>query len=658
MNAARCLRAPHSLAVAAALAVALVVCALALAPGEALAKSYEMTRVRVDASVQPNGDVRVDEYRTFDFDGDFSSVYWEIPLANSQGIEVNGAGELIDGEGTAIDYVRDASAGSGKLSYQVVDDGEQVQVRLHFSKSDQEATFWVSYVVQGAAKAWADTGDVTWQAVGPGWEKPSKDVRVTLALPAPSGQQVELGQNVRAWADGPLDGTVSQEGDLLAFSCPQVDPGQYLSVMVAFPVEWLSGMAPSDQDHLAVMEQMGREVAESANAQRARARVVMVGATVLAVALAGGAVAFLLVKHRRFGREYQASFDDTYWRDVPSDDHPAVIGSLWRWGTTKDEDLTATLMRLTDEGAVRLERVTTTERGFLGRTKTQEDYRLVRDPEFDEGSLDAVDRAALDLVFETAAQGLRDSRDEASQEAADGTQSVLFSEFAELAKADARGYQERYDAWKDAVKNAAGRRDFYEAAGELWRGRAAGFAVALGVLAGVSLLFVGEVGWVVPAVLAVGAVVCGCIAPAMRRRSREANEVAAKTEALRRWLNDFTNLKEAVPTDVVLWDKLLVLAVVLGVSERVVEQLRMAAPQVLEDPLVAPVYLWYMPYGSMMSPVHAFDGAVEQAHALSGAQLAQTQDSSLGGGAGGFGGGGFGGSFGGGSFGGGGGGAN
>lgn len=622
------------------LLVAGVLCLAGASPTRALAKSYEMTDVRIDAVVQPNGDVDVTEYRTFDFDGSFSSVHWDVPQTNSQGIEVQGAGEVA--AGTSADYARQPSASSAG-TYSVDDQGTEVVTTLRFSKEDEAATFWVHYTVLGGAKAWSDTGDVTWQAVGPGWDEPSKNVRVALTLPVPAGTQALLGQNVRAWADGPLDGTVSQDADgALVFACPQVDPGQYLAVMVAFPVEWLSQMTPSSEAHLEAMEAMGRQVAESANEQRARARMILAGASVLSVLVAGGAIAFLLVKYRAFGKEYAPDFDDTYWRDVPSGDHPAVIGSLWRWGTTKDEDLTATLMRLTDEGAVRLERVTSSEKGFLGRTKAVDDYRLEPVPDYPLERLDPIDRAAYDLVFSGEKP----------------TEGLLFSEFGGVAKADPQGYRDRYEAWKSVVESAASARNFYEASGEVWRGRAQVIGVVLAILALGSLVLVGMVGVVPVVALGIAAVVSFVIAAKMPRRNREANEIAAKTEALRRWLTDFTNLKEAVPTDVVLWDKLLVLAVVLGVSDRVIEQLRAVAPQVLEDPLVAPIYMWYMPYGMMASPLHAFDASVSEAHQLSAMELAQTADSSSDGGFGGFGGGGFGDSFGGGSFGGGGGGAN
>ena len=62
------------------------------------------------------------------------------------------------------------------------------------------------------------------------------------------------------------------------------------------------------------------------------------------------------------------------------------------------------------------------------------------------------------------------------------------------------------------------------------------------------------------------------IASKLNSLSDEALELQAKLKALRRWLKDFTRLGEAIPTDVVLWNQLLVMAVVLDVADEVIKQ--------------------------------------------------------------------------------------
>ena len=133
--------------------------------------------------------------------------------------------------------------------------------------------------------------------------------------------------------------------------------------------------------------------------------------------------------------------------------------------------------------------------------------------------------------------------------------------------------------------------------------------------------------------------------------SASAIETKAKVLALKRWLQEFTRLDEAVPTDVILWNRLLVMAVALGVADKVIEQLKVVMPELLDDPSFMPVYSWYyMGHSGMGSPADVFGGAI---HDASVAAIANSVDASGGGGGGGFssgGGGGFGGGGGGGAF--------
>ena len=70
-----------------ALACALV----ALAPGQAHAKSYTMPKVDIQAQVETDGALQVTEQRTFDFDGDFSAVWWTFDgLPQNASLKING----------------------------------------------------------------------------------------------------------------------------------------------------------------------------------------------------------------------------------------------------------------------------------------------------------------------------------------------------------------------------------------------------------------------------------------------------------------------------------------------------------------------------------------------------------------------------------------
>ncbi len=74
---------------AALLALACVL--VALASRQAHAKSYTMPKVDIQAQVETDGSLQVTEQRTFDFDGDFTAIWWTFNgLPSNASLKVNG----------------------------------------------------------------------------------------------------------------------------------------------------------------------------------------------------------------------------------------------------------------------------------------------------------------------------------------------------------------------------------------------------------------------------------------------------------------------------------------------------------------------------------------------------------------------------------------
>src|SRR5450756_2136975 len=83
-----------------AFAIGLAAAFAGLAAGPAAAKDFSITAVNIDATVRPNGDLRVHESRTLDFSGGFTFVYWDLSTKGSNGIDVTAAsGPGADGTG-------------------------------------------------------------------------------------------------------------------------------------------------------------------------------------------------------------------------------------------------------------------------------------------------------------------------------------------------------------------------------------------------------------------------------------------------------------------------------------------------------------------------------------------------------------------------------
>ena len=600
----------------------LVVAALALfaAPSAAHARSYSVDRVDIDLTVNTDGSISVVESRAFNFDGSFNGVYWDIAYAapdthaslDDPQLTVASVEDLTSG-GSEFRQATSGANGTYELQPQ---GGEVTRLKIYAAHEDETATIRIAYKVTNVVNAWADTGELYWKFVSNGWEVPSDNVTCRVHLPVPSGASVTPGDNARAWGHGPLDASVAFDGNDVVYTVPGVGADEYAEARVTFPVAWLTGVTPSTSARLDTILSEEQQWADAANAKREQARAEIATATLVAFAFPVLALAFSLLRYRRYKAAHAPQFREQYFRDVPSQAHPAALGCLYLGGSVSGEQFTATLMRLADSHAIELEAV----RNASG---AERDYLIRRGAGV---ASSRIDFAVLHLLFDVVAPW----GDAACEDR------LYFSDFKRVAKKHAEEYADALEEWRSCVTAACEENGYFTDTTKAGRALSIVAFVLLNLVAALAagvLFFMGAVAQaaIALAMVVVSCVACGMLVAKMKPLSAEGVELVAKLGALRRWLTDFTLLKEAVPRDVVLWNRLLVMAVVLGVADRVIEQLRMVAPEVLEDPGFATGYFWCRGHGRLGSPADVVAQSYQAAHSVSTSELASSESSSGGG---------------------------
>lgn len=622
--------------------IALVALAATFAfPHAAHADTYALPSVHVQAQVMENGDLFVTEARTFKFDDSVNGVYWDIPLAqNEQGapssITVLSVHELDDAPENEAEARRAAqpmrevpSANAGDSdAYTVESQGDSLRLKVFLPREDgDETTVWVSYMIEGAVMAWPDTAELYWQFIGSEWEEDAENVYLDVTFagtaqgtPAATGA---ADANLRAWGHGPLDGEVSLDvadpaDPHVTLTAPTVHAGQFAEARIAFPADWVPGLAPSGESRLDGVIAEETAWANEANARRERARRTAVIGT--AIFVVGPALMLAIVIHLRKTKYayYKSTFDETYFRDIPSKDHPAVLSALMHGGSVQDCAFIATLMKLTDDRVIKVSHRTRTEDGFLGMGKKKvEEYSIQLIAR--ELTTDPIDQAALDLYF--------------GPDAKNGTARYL-STFQSL---DDVG--ERLQAFKDQVVAGLELRRLTNLVPIEFKVGVIFVCIMLGCG---GLIFTMKTDGVSFPFIAAGvamAIAAAVFAGTAKQYTPGAVELLCRCQALERWLVDFTNLDEAVPDDLILWNKMLVLAAAFGVSDEVLRQLADAVPVDLRESedgtYYYPSYVWYYRFGGMGSPMSEMHDSYQA--------LVSSSSSSGSGGGGGFSGGGGGG---------------
>ena len=613
-------------------ALALVLVA-SLIPAAAYAGTYQTSQVDMRAHVAPDGSLQVSEERTFEFTDDVNGVYWEIPLGqNQQGenvtLSINGVS--VDGdEFQEADY-----ASSGDYGVYTVDaSGSSVTLKIFMPSSDgSSADVEISYTMSGAVMLWQDTAELYWKFVGDGWGEDSNDVTLSVSFDASLVQQnsATVGDTLRAWGHGPLTATVTpdDEDGEVDYDVPRVRAGEFAEARIAFPASWVPSMpsgSRSDEERLPDILDEEKQWAEEANARRERARLLSYGLAVLTVVVSVALLAVTVIQKLRLKRPVP-TFSETYFRDVPSDDHPAVLATFMNKGTVPDRAFVATLMKLTDDRLIKLQSVATPGQ------KAASDYCISMDNGGFTRAKSGIDRAVLELYF-------------LGVERRGTTLSRTFQSFKQYARKHTSTYSRRLDNYTHSVTGAMESRNLVASDGTA--------AVVLTIIGGTFVIGGGLLQMFfldapVPNIIAFGvSVVCSVIAILLgltfRRLTQEGADLENKCRALKRWLEDFTRLGEAVPGDLVLWNKLMVMGVALGVSKKTLRELADAVPPAVRNAEgfydYYPVYWWCYSDPALDAPTDS----IGRVYHNSVSAVAASESSSGGGGGGGFSGGGGGG---------------
>lgn len=610
---------------------ALVALALLLLPAAAHADGYSMTQTYIGATVEADGSLTVVEGRQFDFDDDINGVYWDINTGTNQqggtaGVDVLSV-EEDDAAFSRVDYANKGD--SGVYTVEQSDGGVKIKVFSPHESGDS-AIFYVSYTMTGAVMSWSDTAELYWKFVGDGWSADSDDVEMEVHFAnAAAGTAAVKGDNFRAWGHGPLTGDVSLDADkpMVTYAIPCVHQGEFAEARIAFPSDWVPQLAASGEDRMSTILSEEKEWADEANARREHARAVASAIAVVCVVVAVTYTGVIvMLKLRRL--KPKPLFQDEYFRDVPSADHPAVLAALMSWNDVPDQAYIATLMKLTDDRVIKLEEATETKKkGLLRREKEERTYRItVTDEAWKAAKKDGIDRDVLKVFF----AGVKPDKD--------GVRSRTFSELEEYASERTESVGDKLEDYQNTVKGELADREYVASDGIV----AMVFGLVLGIL--IAFIPVGSIFFtdgaqanIIAAIVSVPIVLVGIgVSRTFRRFTPEGAEVAARCKALKHWLEDFTRLKEAVPGDLVLWNKLLVMGVALGVSKEVLRQLAEAVPPEVREADGFydnyPCYWWYYHHYGTESPLDSFNDVYHESISA----VASSSDSSGGGGGGGF----------------------
>jgi uncharacterized membrane protein len=528
----------------------------------ALEKEYHFPEVSIDATVRQNGDLVLEERRTFDFrNGPFTYAYFTVddPYDRVRDFTIT---ELVDGREVPVepDYA------THSVAY------DNFQAMWSYEANDENRTWVFRYRVACAVDVYEDTAHLYWQFIGTGWEKPTSHAVVTVHVPGhvetatprptectPDQLSAEIPSTplepgeVRAWGHGPLNGDVTfVDPQTIRYEVRDVPPASYVEGSIVLPADAVPAAVMQPEPRLQSIVDRERKWADGANVLReardTQVRWVLILLIVVVVAMP------LLVLLAAFRDRIQEV--PRYLEQPPEDDSvgAAVVWSVWRGHLSPKNAYRAQILRLVRLGAIELK--------AEGRVTDPKDLTLVKEMD----ALDLPTRVDQDfqmLLFGTG----EDAVDEVS---VNHPKPKLTGSTASV----------RYQHWWRGAREKSG-----DTIRRIQKGDArlestlafviAGGAACYGIWTAVWGLGGGIGWWLVPA-SALEVIAALRAIPA--RVERPIRERVAKLAAFRRYLQRFSDLPNAPAMAVVIWDRYLEWAVALDVADEVEKQVKALVP--------------------------------------------------------------------------------
>ncbi len=525
---------------------------LLLLPSNLFARDYSFPSLNVKGVIEKDGSLIVEEKRTVNFDGEFSGLFQWI---NKQPGE-----EIVDikiSENNK-DYNFNPTQEIGPAgTYFIIDEGNRTYVDWSFKANNETKEFILTYKIKNAVKLHKDVAELYYIFTGDEWDKSIGDFKGEVFFP-------ENGEGeIRAWGHGPLNGNVTiHEGERVTWDIKDIPPQTLVAGRVTFPLSMVpDGKRITEENALDEILIEEENLANIANKERKSS----LFSLILGVLAFIGGLIFSIFQWFKYGKESKGDFDGDYYRELPSDRPPVEVGYLYRFKQVDAIDITATILDFGRRGFLTIEEYVPEKKGFFKKTK-KIDYRLILNNK-DKEILTKHEIILRNFLFNDIGNG----------------KEVSFEEIEEFSKKQKKEFVGFWEKWKESVETKLEKENLFEktTSSEVFKRAIPGIILLL--FPTVLFVFFSEA-----AILAgIGFTSAGFIylisLASHRRRTEKGSSENNKWKAFRKFIKDFSNIKDEKIPSLVIWEHYLVYAITLGIAKEALKALEISYPSFTED---------------------------------------------------------------------------
>jgi uncharacterized membrane protein len=365
------------------------------------AKSYTIDKIAIHAQILSNGDMHIEESRTYHFKGKFSWADYRLPL--------KGIGEVryFSLKDDFHEYRKSGEENRGTYYTQM--DQENFYCRWFYQARNETRTFTLQYQLTDVVTRYQDIAEFYYKFVGEANSKRIESVSVTVELPEPA-----IPEEVKAFAHGPLWGNVGFWENSIQLDIAPLPPYQHWEARILFPPGWVPEgrkMISSPKLQAILLEE--ENWAQVANEQRIKARERLqkkkekeAMGLQFAVVLSLLAVAGLLFFYSKYGKGFDVPYHQKVDSELPKDQPPAVVSALYYNKQVYGTALSSTLFHLAERGIITIKQTEVPHKKWWGTSKPKFSVILNQDKlKESESALLDYERDLLNFIFQELGEG-------------------------------------------------------------------------------------------------------------------------------------------------------------------------------------------------------------------------------------------------------------
>ena len=517
-------------------------------------RSYSIPSLDMDLFLQNDGSIHVKETIHYSFSGTYNGVYRDIPLKNGQ-----------------ILQNLKVSTNGAYSSPEIIDQGTSKRIKIYLYSDAAKTTpitskdvdVTLEYDLSHVLRFYNDIVELQYKLVGENWDVDIGQLNARIHAPSSDG--------VKYWLNPPYYAKNSSwQGNTLEVTSKTVPSGDYFEVRMALPKGQFSSNPTNgtilNQDALNQIEQIQNNYQNQLNFK---------GTLYSILALLMLMAIFIpVIIYFRYGREPKIDYQAEYERDIPTDDPPALVNAICGPGFSKKigepdmDGFKATIMDLIDRKYLLIEKEPSSQEGY----GFDDSLFLKVNPGKDKSTLKGFEQDVLNFLEEFADEGLI-SLDQIS---------------ADLSNREtAKSFRETYMDWRAGIK------DEYltdDQLGKIFNKKGDTYLKIFGivgiVVAGIVFFFTITDPLPAASYALVASIVLGLVSIISLLLPQKVGgqwttygeEYDAKWHNFKKYIQDFSLIKEYPPESVAIWNKYLVYATALGAAEAVKKAMELYLP--------------------------------------------------------------------------------